>query len=292
MELPTYFDILLSNIEPNAANVKVAKKAHEKLRSILEKDEDISDANPDTYLTGSYARDTAISDIKDVDIILLINLDHLKVEPNVVVTWLQGVLQKHYPNVIRQGRSVGVTTDNDFCLDVVPSVPISHRDGPIWIPDREIKNWVASHPKGQIAFGIEKNSATGGYYKPLVKILKFWRDRLKNTDAKVKSYILESMVADSSLGEPSSYGKAVASLFKFIYQKYYPYLITKSMPIIYDPGYPSVNVAKRWTFQEFSVFLGAISEADKIAIAALASTDESESAKLWQRLFGLEFTKE
>lgn len=291
MELPTYFDTLLSKIEPSAENVKVAKKAHEKLRDILEKDEDVSDANPDTYLSGSYARDTAINDIKDVDIILLIDLDHLKTSPDVVVAWLQGVLQKHYPTVIRQGRSVGVTTDNDFCLDVVPSVPISHRDGPIWIPDREIKNWVASHPKGQIAFGIEKNTATGGYYKPLVKIIKFWRDGLKNNDAQVKSYILESMVADSLLGNPSSYGKAVASLFKSIYQKYYPYLIAKSMPKIYDPGYPSVNVAKRWTFQEFSAFLGAISDADKAASAALSSTDESESVKLWQRLFGSKFTE-
>lgn len=290
MELNKYFEGLLSNIEPDPSNVKIAKKAHEKLRSILEKDEDITDAKPDTYLSGSYARDTAIDDIKDVDIILLVDLDHNNTAPDVVVAWLQGILQKHYSKVVKQGRSIGVTTDNDFCLDVVPSVPISHREGPIWIPDRDIKCWVASHPKGQIAFSTSKNSETGGCYKPLVKIMKHWRDRLKNNDAKIKSYILESLVAYSLINEPSSYANAIVSIFKSIYSKLSPYLLSQSVPIIYDPGYPSVNITKRWTFQEFSSFINAISEAVSIASSALASDKESESIKLWQSLFGPKFT--
>ena len=290
MELNKYFEGLLSNIEPDLSNVKIAKKAHEKLRSILEKDEDITDAKPDTYLSGSYARDTAINDIKDVDIILLIDLDHNKTAPEVVVAWLQGILQKHYSKVVKQGRSVGVTTDNDFCLDIVPSVPISHREGPVWIPDRDIKCWVASHPKGQIAFGTSKNSETGGCYKPLVKIMKHWRDRLKNNDAKPKSYILESLVAYTLTNEPSSYAKAVVGIFESICRNLSPYLLSQSVPIINDPGYPSVNVTKRWTFEEFSAFISAVCEADSIASSALASDNESESIKLWQRLFGSQFT--
>ncbi len=289
MELNTYFDGLLSNIEPNAENVKIAKKAHEKLRKSLEDDEDVSNAKPETYLSGSYARDTAINDIKDVDIILLIDLDHQKVTPNVVVTWLEGVLLKYYSSVTRQDRSVGVTTDNDFCLDVVPAVPISHRDGPVWIPDREVKNWVSSHPKGQIMFSTQRNNGTGGRYKPLVKIMKFWRDRLANEQAKAKSYILESLVAESLLSEPPSYGQAVADIFNSIYQKYSLYLTSRSVPTISDPGYPLVNVAKRWTFEEFSSFLNEIKSSRAVAKAALDSSDENESVKLWRKLFGLKF---
>jgi predicted nucleotidyltransferase len=291
MELNKYFEGLISNIEPDPSNVKIAKKAHEKLRSILEKDEDIKDAKPDTYLSGSYARDTAIDDIKDVDVILLIDLDHNKTAPDVVVAWLQGILQKHYSKVVKQGRSVGVTTDNDFCLDIVPSVPISHREGPVWIPDRDIKCWVASHPKGQIAFGTSKNSETGGYYKPLVKIMKHWRDRLKNNDAKPKSYILESLVAYTLTNETSSYAKAVVDIFESIYRNLSPYLSSQSVPIINDPGYPSVNVTKRWSFKEFSDFVNAVYEAGTIARSALTSDDESESIKLWRRLFGSQFTE-
>ena len=291
MELNKYFEGLISNIEPDTDDVKIAKKAHEKLRKILQKDEDVSNANPDSYLSGSYARDTAINDIKDVDIILLIDLDHQKTPPNHVVTWLEGVLLKYYSKVIRQNRSVGVITDNDFCLDVVPSVPISHRDGPVWIPDREVKCWVASHPKGQIAFSTSKNSETGGRYKPLVKIMKHWRDRLKNNDAKIKSYILESLVAYSLTKEPLSYANAVVDIFKSIYNNLSPYLLSQSVPLINDPGYPSANITKRWTFQEFSAFINAICEAGAIANSALASDKESESIKLWQSLFGAEFAK-
>jgi len=291
MELNTYFEGLISNIEPDPNNVKIAKKAHEKLRGILEKDEEIADAKPDTYLTGSYARDTAIDDIKDVDIILLIDLDHNKTTPDVVVFWLQGILQKHYSNVVKQGKSIGVTTDNDFCLDVVPSVPISHRDGPVWIPDRDIKCWVSSHPKGQIAFSTSKNSDTGGCYKPLVKIMKHWRDKLKNDDSKIKSYILESLVAYSLINEPSSYANAVVGIFKYIYSNLSPYLLSQSVPIINDPGYPSAIITKRWTYQEFSAFINAVYVAGPIASSALASDNEKESIKLWQSLFGPEFTE-
>jgi len=291
MELNKYFEGLISNIEPNPNNVKIAIKAHEKLRSVLEKDEDIADAKPDTYLSGSYARDTAINDIKDVDIILLLDLDHNKTAPDVVVSWLQGILQKHYSEVVKQGRSIGVTTDNDFCLDVFPSVPISYREGPVWIPDRDIKCWVASHPKGQIAFSTSKNSETGGCYKPLVKIMKHWRDRLKNNDAKIKSYILESLVAYTLTNEPLSYAKAVVSIFESIYRNLSPYLLSQSIPIINDPGYPSVSITKRWTLQEFSAFINAIYEAGPIANSALASDKESESVKLWQSLFGTKFAE-
>ena len=85
MELDTYFRGLLSKIEPSPTAVKKAKRAHQDVRERLESDEEISAANPDTYLTGSYARDTALGTIKDVDVILLIDLDHNATTPGVVV---------------------------------------------------------------------------------------------------------------------------------------------------------------------------------------------------------------
>ena len=295
MDLATYFDGLLANIEPNAENVKIAKRAHEKLRRILEEDPEIVDAKPDTYLSGSYARDTAINDIKDVDIILMIDLDFRKMSPekspDVVVTWLQYILQKHYPKVIKQGRSVGVATDSDFCLDVVPVVPFTHKDGPAWMPDRDVKCWVPSHPKGQIQFSVQRNTDTDGCYKPLVKIMKHWRDTSTSTNSRIKSYILESLVAECVTTKPLSYGRAVSDIFNFIYRKYSTYLVIKSVPVIADPGYPGVNTAKRWTYGEFESFMAAVARAIPIARAALESTDENESVRNWQKLFGSKFSK-
>ena len=170
----------------------------------------------DSYLTGSYGRSTAIKDIKDVDIIVMIDLDHTKTTPEIVVAWLQSVLQNYYTKVRAQGRSVGVTTSSGFDLDVVPSVAMSYRQGPLWIPDRDAGAWVPSHPKGQIAFGINRNEATSGYYKHLVKIMKHWRDRLTPSASRVKSYILESLVAQNIGSKPFSYGHGVQQILQGI----------------------------------------------------------------------------
>ncbi|MFH1653615.1 MAG: nucleotidyltransferase [Pseudomonadota bacterium] len=289
MELNTYFQGLLSNIEPDDKAVAKAKKAHGDLREILKNDKQISDADPDTYLAGSYARDTAINYIKDVDVILLVDLDNNKTSPDVAVAWVQASLQEHYSKVIPQGRSVQVKTDSGFELDVVPSIPIGDRNGPILIPDRDIKNWVASHPKGQIAFGVDKNKATGECYKPLVKIMKFWRDRFSSETAKVKSYILENLIGENLTGQPSCYDSGVVSILQNVYQRYAVYLNTRVVPRIMDLGYPSVNVAKRWKFNEFAAFMEEVRKSQMIANSALESQSEQESIKLWRQLFGTKF---
>jgi predicted nucleotidyltransferase len=297
MELNSYFDGLLSNIEPDEDAVKAAKKSHENLRKIIKKDEQISLASPESYLSGSYARSTAIKDIKDVDIIVLLdlNIHDENTQPHTVIAWVQAALQNYYSKVHPQGRSVQVTTedDNEFQLDVVPAVPISRADGPVWIPDRDAQKWVATHPKGQMDFATQRNEDTGGKYIPLVKIMKFWRDRLTPADARIKSYILESLIAQCLTSEPASYGEAVVSTLQQTHQKYKTYLTLETMPTIADPGYPSVNVAKRWKFQEFSAFMTEVQSGYKTAKEALDSEDEQKSIKLWRKLFGVKFeTKE
>ena len=289
MELNSYFSGLLGAIEPDPTSVTTAKTAHETLRSQLQRDEEASEADPDSYLTGSYGRSTAIKDIKDVDIIVMIDLDHSKTTPEVVVAWVQSILQKYYTKVRAQGRSVGVTTTSGFDLDVVPSVAMSHRQGPLWIPDRDAGAWVASHPKGQIAFGISRNEATEGYYKHLVKIMKHWRDRLTPAASRVKSYILESLVAENIRYKPVSYGHGVQQILRGIEISYTPYVIAKIVPTVYDPGYPTVNVAKRWKFEEFLTFMERVKEGRAIADAALAESDQDSSIALWRRLFGTTF---
>ena len=71
---------------------------------------------------------------------------------------------------------------------------MSADDGPLWIPDRDAKQWVQAHPKGQIAASTAKNKATDGHYVPSAKLLKSWRDRLPTEKSKPKSYILETLI--------------------------------------------------------------------------------------------------
>jgi hypothetical protein len=289
MELTSYFKGLLHNIEPDTAAVAIAKKAHETLRTTLHDDPDLSEADPDTYLSGSYARDTALKRIKDVDVILLLDIDYSITEPDVLLAWLQASVQKKYPTAKIQGRSVCVTTGNGFDLDIVPAVPISHRSGAVRIPDRDVKQWVATDPKGQLDFSVKRNASTGKFYKPVVKLMKHWRDRLPLESARAKSYLLESLVAGTMSTTPDSFAHAVANAFRSIHSTYSVYLALGSVPRVPDPGYSAVNVAKRWKFDEFKAFMEHVSAASATAIAALKEPNEDESANGWKALFGQDF---
>src|SRR5688500_15472502 len=69
LELTSDFNALASSIEPKRAHVAAAKGAQEKVRDQLCTDPDSKEAVKDTFLSGSYARSTAINDINDVDVI-------------------------------------------------------------------------------------------------------------------------------------------------------------------------------------------------------------------------------
>jgi hypothetical protein len=63
------------------------------------------------------------------------------------------------------------------------------------------------------------------------------------------------------------------------------------VPVISDPGYTSVNVAKRWSSTEFKAFLGNVKSAAASARSAYNDTNEATSRKLWRQVFGPDFGK-
>lgn len=290
MELASDFKTLLSSIQPGDDNVKDAKAAHEKVREQLRTDEEFKDAHKDTFLSGSYARHTAINDINDVDVICIIDIDHTITAAEVVIAWTQAILSKYYKQTKRQGRSVGAQADKGVWLDIVPATPMNGDDGPLWIPDREAREWVSTHPKGQIKAATDKNKAIDGYYVQVVKLMKFWRDRLPTKSCKLKSYILESLI-HGSIGSPSSHARAVVNVLEGIESSYGVYRDLKIVPTISDPGYSSVNVAKHWEFDDFKDFMTQVKSAAATARKALDNTDETESRKLWRQIFGSTFGK-
>ncbi len=292
MELSGDFSKYVSSLEPDDAAVSAAKAAHEKVRERLKNDDDTKDAHKDTFLSGSYARHTAIHNINDVDVICILDIDiHADgSQPELVLRWLQGALNKYYTETRLQGRSIGANAAKGVWLDIVPSALISSDDGPLWIPDRDAREWVKTHPKGQIAAATNKNKATDGYHVQTVKLIKSWRDRLPSEKSKPKSYILETLV-HQTIGLPTSHGCAVVNVLEGINNNYGYYRSTGIVPQIYDPGHSSTNVAKRWKADEFDAFLEQVKTAAATGRAALDSTDEPECRGLWRKLFGPEFGK-
>jgi len=287
MELVTYFQGLLGRIEPSAGHVAKAKAAHEQLRERLRNDDEVSKAHKDTYLSGSYARHTAIRDIKDVDVICLLDLNTKVTEPIVLLRWLESRLLEYYDKVAVQGRSIGITSQQGVDLDVVPGASIGSDDGPMELPDRDAAIWVDSHPKGQIAFARQRNADTGGYYVQVVKLIKYWRDRLSPPALETKSYVAEALVARTmGATPPGSHARAVVTVLEGIVREYGAWAGTGQVPTVPDPGYPSKNVSKRWKSGEFDAFVTAARAASVTAKSALEETNENTSTDLWRKVFG------
>ena len=145
-------------------------------------------------------------------------------------------------------------------------------------PERE--GWVATHPKGQIQTSKDKNNSTDGYYVQVVKLMKFWRDRLPTTSCQLKSYILESLIFYGSIAYPSSHAVAVVNVLEGIEGSYGWYRdLARCRRFLY-PAYPSVNVAKHWEVEDFKDFMNQVNSAAGTARKALDNADESESRKL------------
>lgn len=288
MELVSDFSAFLSSLQPGEEDVTAAKAAHEKVRDQLRTDSESKDAHKDTFLSGSYARRTAINDINDVDIICVLDIDHTITTPEVVLAWIQGILARYYKETRPQGRSVGAKAAKNVWLDIVPATPVSAEDGPLWIPDRDAHQWVQTHPKGQIDAGLDKNKTSNGYFVQTVKLLKSWRDGLPTKSCQLKSYILETLI-HQTIGSPSSHAAAVVNVLEGIERSYGAYRDANLVPNISDPGYSSVNVAKRWPAKEFNDFMVQVKSAAARARSAFNSSDETESRKLWRQLFGSKF---
>jgi SMODS domain-containing protein len=288
VELVGDFKAFLSLLEPGDSDVAAAKAAHEKVRDELRTDDESKEAHTDTFLSGSYARSTAINEINDVDVICILDLDHRITEPEVCLAWIQGILARHYKETKRQGRSVGASAAKGVWLDIVPATPVSADDGPLWIPDREAREWVQTHPKGQIAASVSKNKATDGYFVQTVKLMKFWRDRLGTDPCNPKSYILEALI-HGTIGKPSSHAAAIVNVLEGLESSYGSYRNTNRVSVISDPGYTSVNVAKRWSAKEFTDFMVQVKSVAATARSAFSSSDEAASRRLWRQLFGSTF---
>jgi hypothetical protein len=288
MELASDFKALLSSIQPGEQDVTDAKAAHEKVREQLRTDSESKDAHKDTFLSGSYARHTAINDINDVDVICVLDLDYSITEPEVVLAWIQSILARYYKEPKRQGRSVGAQADKGVWIDIVPATLMSADNGPLLIPDRKAKEWVQTHPKGQIGASTNKNKGTNGYYVQVIKLMKFWRDRMPTESCRLKSYILESLI-HGSIGSPSSHAAGIVNVLEGVERAYGMYRDLNIVPTISDPGYASVNVAKHWESKDFNDFMTQVKAAAGFARKALDNTDETESRKLWRRIFGSQF---
>lgn len=312
LELPTYFNEFLTNINPSSSYREDMRTGHLTLRKRLKEDEDFKKYHVNTFLQGSYARDTAIHPGKDVDVVVVTTINPDTTSVQTVYDFMKPILDRYYKGKWKlQGRSFGISlsyVDLDLVIAtsrhlgdtelvtlskslVLNEAEIDWREHPLLIPDRDRGLWVETHPKAQMQATSDLNKKANGYFVPLVKIFKWWRKEAFTTPERPKGYILERIVAENIDVTCSSYPEHVQKLFSNIIKNYYTNYTYGTVPFLPDPGNPKHNVAGRVDPKDFRDFYKFVMDALPTINNACAATDAVKATEYWQQLFGSKFPK-
>lgn len=300
-EVKSLFREYISTIEPDTSAKRLAAEAHILPREYLEEDESFGEHIVGSFLYGSYRRQTAIHEIKDVDIMILTDFDVSLTSPSKVLDDLYDALRRCYGDdkVLKKNRrSIQVLDplpdkDTDLTLDILPAVETPDGSGYLLVPDKDKKQWVKTNPRGHIEKISETNIEQDSKLVPMIKIMKAWwayqSQDLTGDDGekpRPKSFWIETLV----LNYFDNTGESWAEKFlRFIEQ--ISNLSPSAWPIPYleDPGMPGVQLKTSMDDDEYSDFMNKIRETEYIANKALSEPNRSVSSKLWASVFGDDF---
>ncbi len=185
------------------------------------------------FMSGSYARFTAVRPPKDLDVIWVSSDARLTGDSREVLEELASDLEETYRQqsvervrieVNDHSITVSFLDDPDgFSLDVVPAVELADKNGygdPLYcVPSvqklshrerRRFKgpsNWIRSDPRGYISDATRLEESTAGRFRKVAKVAKGWRQKNKNELGdrfKLKSFHLEQIVFQYLKANPES----------------------------------------------------------------------------------------
>lgn len=283
----------LTEIEPSDTTVERCSSAHWTLRDKLASHDAFKKLHVGTFLSGSYRRKTAVrprlinGELQRPDVDIIVETSHMRTdEPTDVINQLNSALSDAgYANLRKNRRSVSVfltTVDMDV-------VPIIENGSSYLIPDTELGEWIITNPPGHTEWATQCNQTAEQRFKPLVKLLKWWRRHNLPDLRRPKGFILEAMVADKMSYSESSYEELFAKLMRAFKDDYWLFAATGSVPSLADPAVSGNNVFSAVTPEEFKQFYDMVCDHVVLIDEARAETDEKAQVVKWRKVFGQAF---
>lgn len=167
------------NLEITNVQATTVSTRQKNIREVLEAELTVHDS----FLTGSYSRNTMIAPLKeaDIDIFFLMDVQYFNNYNNGqnggqagLLDLVKRTLRKTYtrtPDISRNGQAVSIRFD-DFMVDVVPG--FRRKGGGFLIPNSLNQSWISTDPTKHVELISASNQAHSGDLVPLVKMIKGW----------------------------------------------------------------------------------------------------------------------
>lgn len=284
------FYTFLSNIEPSNTTISYISSVQTNLRDYLANHQNYKRIHTQTFLSGSYAKHTSIrpklyDGKRDVDIVVetSYNTTHNSID---VLQELYDTLKEKdiYSNAKVQSHSVGIELKG-ISIDIVPVVCSS--DGhKYYIGSSDCNEWIITDPKGHINWSSEVNSENNMKYKPLVKMLKWWRRSNCPEGTKYpKGITLEKMIADNLPDCNLNTEEHLVQTMQYLVDAYKPYLDMGLKPSTFDPCISSNDLLEKYALSDIKEFIQKLSEHLEII------NQDGTNNESWRKILGNEFPK-
>ena len=297
MSTKKQFTEFLKDIEPSPTTKSEASTAHTNLRDFLKDHVDYKDVHIDTFLSGSYKRDTAIRPkIKDgklmksdIDIIVVVNYT-LDDSPKEVIQFLRDTIKAGGYNLVDPPNTISVGTCSDKVnMDVVPIIAPQGMEGTLYIPDKKLDKWLETNPPRHTLWTTEISDSSNGTFKPLVKLFKWWRRENPTISKRPKGFVIECLVAENMDYSEDNYEELFLSTLENILYNYKTSIQVKTVPFIEDPGVSGNSVTDGMAFEAFEGFYNKAKSHLEIGRQAQQEEDLEKELKLWREIFGDRF---
>lgn len=249
---------ICQNLQISETQYTNAKEKYEEIQKKLrEKDSPFADYNLEIFPQGSFAIQTTVKPLTreeyDVDLVCLLRDGATtSISPMELLNKLKNFLVREYGNdkVELKKRCVCINFSKQFHLDILPAIPdTQRRDDSLLIPDREIKSWTSSNPKGYRDWFLkqcERHIITSSKIEPLPKRLSFntpkplqntvqlvkrWRDLVfkdVKEDWEPRSIVLTTLLAKAYQGEEtitSTFSSVIKNIKQQVESSLYPLLV-------------------------------------------------------------------
>ena len=223
--VPQAFDLFLQKLEPKKTSKDAIKKRHIFIRDTFSK-KIFNDGRKTSILSGSYARNTQIEPINDVDIIIFFSKEeyweNFESNPIELLLFTQKLIQQTFPDQDKQiqSHSIGIKFQSIPDVDIIPAF-IQDNDNEIFIiPDKDLGCYIETSPPTHKKFISNHNELIGKKFIPLVKMMKCWRNKLKREglnkygmELKIKSFHLEVFLMNIIQSNFTGYSQCLYSVF-------------------------------------------------------------------------------